>query len=478
VSGLIYDNFLLQNEEAVRLYFDYASELPIIDFHTHLPPAEIATDTRWENITQVWLNGDHYKWRQMRTNGVAERLCTGDATDREKFDAFAGIMPYLLRNPLYHWCHLELARYFQIDDLLLNAETADAVWERSTAVFESGVSARSLIESSNVLAVCTTDDPIDSLEHHAVVAADETFPARVFPTFRPDRALAFADPGVWNGYVDQLAAAADVDIGSYDDLVVALAARHEFFHRAGCRLSDHGLATCLFSPAGEREIRAIFDRVRSGAVPSPTESDQLATALLLETGRLNSDKGWTMQLHIGALRNNNSAMYAELGPDCGFDSIGDRRYAGPLARFLDTLSSAGTLPRTILYNIHSRDTEMLATMLGNFQDGSVPGKMQLGSAWWFLDQKDGMERQLEAISQMGSLHRFVGMVADSRSFLSFSRHEYFRRILCNVLGRDMAEGLLPRDFDLVGGLAGDVCFRNAESFFGFELALGRESTGG
>jgi glucuronate isomerase len=469
VNGLIHENFLLQNDEAVRLYFDHAAELPIIDFHTHLPPAEIAADTHWENITQVWLNGDHYKWRQMRTNGVAERFCTGDATDREKFDAFAGIVPYLLRNPLYHWCHLELARYFQIDDLLLSAETADAVWERSTAVFQSGLSARSLIETSNVLAVCTTDDPIDSLEHHAVVAADETFNARVFPTWRPDRVVAFADPGPWNGYVDQLAAVADVEIGSYDDLIVALTARHDFFHRAGCRLSDHGLATCLFSQAGEQEIRAIFDRVRSGAMLSAAECDQLATALLLELGRLNSDKGWTMQLHVGALRNNNSAMFAELGPDCGFDSIGDRRFAEPLARFLDTLSSAGTLPRTILYNIHPRDTEMLATMLGNFQDDSVPGKMQLGSAWWFLDQKDGMERQLEAISQMGSLRRFVGMVADSRSFLSFSRHEYFRRILCNVLGRDMAEGLLPRDFDLVGGLVEDVCFRNAASFFGFEL---------
>ena len=469
MSGLIHERFLLQSEEAVRLYFGYAAELPIIDFHTHLPPAEIAADARWENITQVWLNGDHYKWRQMRTNGVAERFCTGMATDREKFDAFAGIVPYLLRNPLYHWCHLELARYFQIDDLLLSADTAGAVWERSLAVFQSGVSARSLIETSNVLAVCTTDDPIDSLEHHAAAAADETFNARVFPTWRPDRAMALADPGSWNGYVDQLAAASDVDIASYDDFIAALTARHDFFHRAGCRLSDHALATCFFSPAGEREIRSLFDRVRSGAVLSPTERDQLATALLLELGRMNSDKGWTMQVHIGALRNNNSAMFAELGSDCGFDSIGDRRYAEPLARFLDTLSSAGTLPRTILYNINPRDTEMLASMLGNFQDGCVPGKMQLGSAWWFLDQKDGMERQLEAISQMGSLRRFVGMVADSRSFLSFSRHEYFRRILCNVLGSDMAAGLLPRDFDLVGGLVEDVCFRNAASFFGFEL---------
>jgi glucuronate isomerase len=469
VSGLIHERFLLQSDEAVRLYFDFAAELPIIDFHTHLPPAEIATDACWENITQVWLNGDHYKWRQMRANGVAERFCTGDASDREKFDAFARIVPYMLRNPLYHWCHLELARYFQIDDLLLSAETAGAAWDRSTAMLRGGISARSLIERSKVLAVCTTDDPIDSLEHHAAVAADERFNPRVFPTFRPDRVLAFDDPGSWNGYVDRLAAVANVEIGTYDNLITALTTRHDFFHRAGCRLSDHGLATCPFSPAGERGTRAVFSRLRSGAVLSAAESDQLATALLLELGRMNSEKGWTMQLHIGALRNNNSAMFAELGRDSGFDSIGDRRYAEPLARFLDTLNSPGTLPRTILYNINPRDSEMLATMIGSFQDGSVPGKMQLGSAWWFLDQHDGIERQLEAVSQMGSLRRFVGMVADSRSFLSFSRHEYFRRILCNVLGREMAAGLLPRDFDLVGGLVEDVCFRNAASFFGFEL---------
>ncbi len=472
MSGLIHERFLLHNDEAVRLYFDYAAELPIIDFHTHLPAAEIAADAGWGNITQVWLYGDHYKWRQMRTNGIAERFCTGSATDREKFDAFAGIVPYLLRNPLYHWCHLELARYFRIDDLLLSAATADEVWERTATVLQGGLSVRSLIEASNVLALCTTDDPIDSLEHHAAVAADETIRARVFPTWRPDRVLGFADPGAWNGYVDRLAAAADVEVVRYDDLIAALAVRHEVFHRAGCRLSDHGLATCFFAPAGAAEIRAIFDRVRSGAAISVAECDQLATALLLELGRMNSEKGWTMQLHIGALRNNNSVMSAELGPDTGFDSMGDRRYAEPLARFLDTLNSAGALPRTILYNINPRDTEMLATMIGNFQDGSVPGKMQLGSGWWFLDQKDGIERQLEALSQLGSLRRFVGMVADSRSFLSFSRHEYFRRVLCNVLGGDMAAGLLPRDFDLVGALVADVCYRNAASFFGFELPSG------
>jgi glucuronate isomerase len=477
MKGLIHERFLLQSEEAARLYFDYADALPIIDYHTHLSPADIAADVRWENISQVWLGGDHYKWRQMRANGIAERFCTGDATDREKFDAFAGIVPYLLRNPLYHWCHLELARYFQIDDLLLSAETADEVWERSSAVFRNGLSARSLIEASGVLALCTTDDPIDSLEHHGTVAADETFGARLFPAWRPDRVLAVADPGSWNAYLDRLAAVADVEIGTFDDLIVALTVRQNVFHRAGCRLSDHALATCLFSPASAREVRALFDRLRSGAVLSAAERDQLTTALLLELGRLYSEKGWTMQLHIGALRDVNSAMFAELGRDCGFDSMGDRPCAEPLARFLDALASAGNLPRTILYSVNPGDTEMLASVLGSFEDGSVPGKMQVGSAWWFLDQKDGIERQLEAISQIGSLRRFVGMVADSRSFLSFTRHEYFRRILCNLLGADMAAGLLPRDFDLVGDLVQDVCFRNAASFFGFDLPerrVGRE----
>ena len=469
MSALIHDKFLLQSEEAARLYFDYAADLPIIDYHTHLPPAEIAADVRWENISQVWLNGDHYKWRQMRANGIAERFCTGDATDRQKFDAFAGVMPYLLRNPLYHWCHLELARYFQIDDLLLGPETAGEVWERTSAVFRNGLSARSLIQSSHVLALCTTDDPVDSLEHHAKVAADETFETRLLPTWRPDRVLAVGDPGPWNRYLDRLADVADVEIRSWDDLIAALTARRDAFHRAGCRLSDHALAAALFTPASVHEVKTLFDRLRSGTVLSAAERDQLTTALLLELGRLYREKGWTMQLHIGALRNTNSGMFAALGSDCGYDAMGDRRYAEPLAQFLNALGSAGNLPRTILYNVNPRDNEMLASMLACFEDGSVPGKMQLGSAWWFMDQKNGMERQLEAVSQIGSLRRFVGMVADSRSFLSFTRHEYFRRILCNLLGNDMAAGLLPRDFDLVGDLVQDVCFRNAASYFGFDL---------
>ena len=469
MNGLIHERFLLQTDEASRLYFDYAEGLPIIDFHTHLPPAEIAADVSWENISQVWLNGDHYKWRQMRANGIDERFCTGDASDREKFDAFAGIVPYLLRNPLYHWCHLELARYFGIDDLLLSTKTADEVWERSVAVFQDGLSARSLIEDSQVLAVCTTDDPIDSLEHHRKLAADESFSPRLLPAWRPDRVLAVADSDSWNAYIDRLAEAAEVEIDDFDALIHALTIRRDVFHSAGCRLSDHALAAGLFAPAAAQDVRTLFDRLRSGAGLTASEGDQLATAILLELGRLYREKGWTMQLHIGAVRNINSTMFARLGPDCGYDSMGDRVYAEPLARFLDALNTAGNLPRTILYNVNPRDTEMLASMLFSFEDGSMPGKMQLGSAWWFLDQKDGIERQLEAVSQIGSLRRFVGMVADSRSFLSFSRHEYFRRILCNILGSDMAQGLLPRDFELVGALVQDVCFHNAATYFGFDL---------
>lgn len=474
MSGLIHERFLLQTDEAVRLYEEHAAGQPIIDFHTHLPPAEVALDRRWENLSQVWLNGDHYKWRQMRTNGVAERFCTGAATDREKFDAFAGILPYLLRNPLYHWCHLELARYFGIDDLLLSRETADEVWERTCEAFRRGLSARSLIARSNVLAFCTSDDPVDSLEFHQRVAADPTFAARMLPTWRPGRLLALADAPAWNAYLDELGAVADVEIASFDDLVVALRARRDVFHAAGCRLADHALAGGLFAPATPRELRSLFDRLRSGTPLGAAERDQLATALLLELGGLYSERGWTMQLRVGALRDVNRAMFAVLGPDTGYDAIGDPSYAEPLARLLDALQSAGSLPRTILYNVNPRDNEMLASLVGCFQDGTVPGKIQLGAAWWFLDQKDGIERQLEALSQLGSLRRFVGMVGDSRSFLSFARHEYFRRVLCNLLGSDMAAGLLPRDFGLVGALVEDVCFRNAERFFGFELP-GRES---
>lgn len=424
-------------------------------------------DKTWENLSQVWLNGDHYKWRQMRTNGIAERYCTGDATDREKYDKFAGIMPYLLRNPLYHWSHLELARYFEIDDCVLSPETADEIWDRVQVKFDMGLSARKLMRDSGVKLVCTTDDPADSLEHHLSMQREGS-DIRMLPAWRPDNAMAIGDPQTFNIYLDRLASVADMAIDSYDALIAALRKRHDFFHEMGCRISDHGLNFCFYLPVGEETVSRIFDKLRAGKQVSPQEDEQFKTAMMLEFGRMDSEKGWTQQLHLGALRGVNTRMLKEIGPDTGFDSIGDWSYAEKLGSFLNALNSERALPKTILYNLNPRDNEVLATMIGNFQDGSVIGKMQMGSGWWFLDQKDGMERQIEALSQMGSLSRFVGMVTDSRSFLSYTRHEYFRRILCNILGEDMAKGFVPRDFDLVGRMVRDISYNNAMVYLGFD----------
>ncbi len=467
MKRFITENFMLLSDEAVRLYHEYAEGLPIIDYHCHLPPEEVAQDKSWENIAQVWLNGDHYKWRQMRTNGIAEHYCTGEASDREKFDAFASIMPYLLRNPIYHWSHLELARYFGIDDCVLSPETADAIWDRTKVAFDAGISARQLMRDSRVRVVCTTDDPADTLEHHRAVKADG-FEVQMLPTWRPDKAMAVEDPAAYKAYLERLGASADMEINGFEALVAALRKRHDVFHEVGCRLSDHGLGTCWFRPATATQVSEIFDQVLAGGMLSEEEIEQFKTAMLLEFGRMDAEKGWTKQLHFGAMRNNNTRMFKQLGPDTGFDSIADWRYAEPLSRYLDALNSEDALPKTILYNLNPRDNEVLATMLGNFQDGSVAGKMQFGSGWWFLDQKDGMERQIEALSQLGSLSRFVGMLTDSRSFLSYTRHEYFRRILCNVLGRDMRDGLIPYDFELVGRMVADISYHNAANYFGFE----------
>jgi glucuronate isomerase len=475
VSRFIHEDFLLHNDEGVRLYHEYAERLPVIDFHTHLSPAAVAQDRTWENLTRIWLEEDHYKWRQMRANGVAERYCTGDAPDRDKFDQFAETMPHLLRNPLYHWCHLELARYFRIDDVLLSPQTAEEIWQRTRVVLESELSARSLLQASRVQVLCTTDDPVDSLEFHAAVASDPSLPVRMLPTWRPDRVLVTSSADAFNNYLDRLARLADVDLSRYTDLVAALRDRHDFFHANGCRLSDRGLSTFCFSPAGANAIETIFGKLRSGRTVAAEEAEQIRTALLLDLARMDAEKGWTTQMHIGALRNPNAVQYARLGPDTGFDAMGELSHAEPLSRYLDTLNSEGALPRTIVYNVHPRDTELLVSLLGSFEDGLTVGKMQLGSAWWFLDHIDGIERHLEAVSQIGSLRRFVGMVTDSRSFLSFSRHEYFRRILCNLLGRDMAGGLLPRDFGLVGCLVEDVCHRNAARYLGFDLPAAIEA---
>jgi glucuronate isomerase len=465
----ITENFLLQNDCAARLYHEYARRLPILDYHCHLPPQQIAEDHRFANMAEIWLSGDHYKWRAMRANGVPERLCTGDASDWEKFLAWAETVPKTLRNPLYHWTHLELNRPFGIRDRLLCPETARGIWEACNArLAEDGFTCRGIMRQMDVVLVCTTDDPADDLAAHMALAADHTFPIRVLPTFRPDKAVAAESPAALNAWLDRLGAAARIEVRDFSSYLDALRQRHEFFHSCGCRLSDHGLETMCAEDYTEAEIRGIFARLRAGKSVAPDDVVKFKSAMLYEFAVLDCAKGWTQQFHLGALRNNNSRMFQAIGPDAGFDSIGDARIARPLARFLDRLDREGRLAKTILYNLNPADNEVLATMIGNFQDGSVPGKMQLGSGWWFLDQKDGMERQMLSLSNQGLLSRFVGMVTDSRSFLSYTRHEYFRRVLCNLLGTEMEQGLLPNDFDLIGGLVRDVCFYNAARYFGFE----------
>jgi glucuronate isomerase len=462
----IKDDFVLETEAAKKLYHGYAEDMPIIDYHCHLNPKEIAEDKKWDNITQVWLGGDHYKWRAMRSNGVDEKYCTGDASDREKFQKFAETMPYLLRNPMFHWCHLELARYFDIDDVILNGDTAQEVWDRANEKLKN-MSARQLMVDSKVKLVCTTDDPADSLEYHKALAA-EGFEVKVLPTWRPDKAMAI-DKDFYLDYLKSLGKAAGFDITDFAGLVKAIEVRHQYFHDAGCRLSDHGLDTFYASEYTEEEAAAILAKAMKGQAVTVEEADKFKTAMMVLFGRLDADNNWTKQLHVGALRNNNSRLFGKLGPDTGFDSIDDQNIARPLSAYLNLLDREAKLPKTILYNLNPRDNEVIATMLGNFQDGTVAGKIQMGSGWWFLDQMDGMERQMEALSQLGLLRRFVGMLTDSRSFLSYTRHEYFRRILCNILGRDMERGLIPEDYELVGAMVKEISYLNAKEYFGFDL---------
>jgi glucuronate isomerase len=462
------DDFLLTTKTAERLYHEYAAREPIIDYHCHLSPALIAANHQFANLTQIWLGGDHYKWRAMRGNGVPERYCTGDASDWEKFEMWARTVPFTLRNPLYHWTHMELKRPFGIANRLLDGTTAREIYEQCNAKLAlPEFSTQGLLRQFSVLVVCTTDDPVDDLQAHRAHAANAAATTRLLPTWRPDKAMMLDDVAAWNLWLDKLATAAAVSIASFDDLLAALQARHDFFHQMGCRISDHGLECIPAEPYTEQEIRAAFAQARRGSAPSPRERDQLGSALLYELALMDHRAGWTQQLHLGAMRNNNTRMLRTLGPDTGFDSIGDFSQAQALARFLDRLDAGNRLCKTILYNLNPADNEVLATMLGNFQDGSCPGKLQLGAAWWFLDQKDGMERQLGALSALGLLSRFVGMLTDSRSFLSYSRHEYFRRLLCNLLGRDVEDRLLPSDLGLLGNLVRDICFRNARDYFGF-----------
>jgi len=463
-AAFIHDDFLLDSPAAVELYHRWAAPEPILDFHNHLPPRELAEDRRWENLTQLWLAGDHYKWRVMRANGIPEERITGGASDWEKFEAFAATVPKCLRNPMYHWCALELQRNFGIGTLLSPA-TARSIWDEANEKLVS-LSARSLCAQSNVVMLCTTDDPVDSLEHHRACAADPACGLGVFPAWRPDRGMQFDDPAALNAWVARLEAAADVGIGdSWSAYREALQRRHDVFAGHGCRLSDHGNDTFYADAYTDAEVQAAFARVRAGAALTPVESARLKSAFLHEGAGMDHASGWTQQFHYGPLRNANTRLFRQVGPDAGCDSIGAPGDARALARFLDRLDQSGRLAQTILYNIHPGDNEMVASMIGNFQDGPGPGKMQMGSGWWFNDQLDGMRRQLEALSQLGLLSRFVGMLTDSRSFLSFTRHEYFRRLLCQILGRDMEAGLIPRDFELVGGMIADICFRNARDYF-------------
>lgn len=462
----IHDDFLLTTRTARRLYHEFAAPEPIFDYHCHLSPRDLAEDRQFGNLFEIWLEGDHYKWRAMRSNGVSERFCTGDATPLEKFKAWAATVPHTLRNPLYHWTHLELLRYFGISELL-NESNAERIWhEVNEQLASPEFSTRGILKRFRVATLCTTDDPADDLADHATLRSSAPG-TEVWPAFRPDSALAVNRPQAFTRWLQRLEAACQMEIRSLPALLEALRKRGEFFHQRGCRLSDHGLERCYAEPCSETEAAAIFAAALEGQEASPAEHARYASFVMLFLGRFYAEKGWTMQLHLGALRNNNSRLRNQLGPDTGFDSIGDFPQARALASYLDRLDSAGALPRTILYNLNPADSYAFATMLGNFQDGSIPGKIQLGSGWWFLDQKEAMEWQLNALSNLGLLSRFVGMVTDSRSFMSYPRHEYFRRVLCNLLGREVEAGELPDDVALVGGLVRNICHENARSYFGF-----------
>ena len=460
------EDFLLQTQTAKTLYHQYAEDMPIYDYHCHLPVRDIAENKKFENLTQIWLYGDHYKWRALRANGVKEKLITGNGSDFEKFQAWAATVPKTLCNPLYQWTHLELKRYFGIEGKLLDANTAKEIYDTCTEMLQTDAfSTQSIMQKMNVRVVCTTDDPTDSLEYHQQLKENQNFPVLVLPAFRPDKAMAVESPASFNDWVDQLAAAADTEITNYETYMTALHQRHDFFHKTGCRLSDHGIEQPYAQNYTETQIRRIFDKVRSGKTLEKSEVRQFKSAMLIELAVMDAEKSWVQQFHLGVLRNTNTRAMQHIGPDTGFDTIGDFEIGKPLARFLDRLENRGKLTKTILYVVNPRDNELIAAMTGNFQDGSIPGKIQFGSAWWYNDQKDGMEHQITALANMGLLSRFVGMLTDSRSFLSYPRHEYFRRVLCNLLGRDVENGELPDDPELIGSTIKDICYNNAVSYF-------------
>ena len=461
------ENFLLTNATAQRLYHEYAKDMPIIDYHNHLPPNEIAEDKQFENITQVWLNGDHYKWRAMRANGVDEKFITGNASDFEKFQKWAATVPYTLRNPLYHWTHLELQRYFGITDIL-NADSAKKVYDETSGMLQSGeYSVRGLLEKMNVKVICTTDDPLDDLKFHQQIKKDN-WSAKVLPAFRPDKAMNVDDSPTFNNYLTGLEKAADTSISTYNDYIAAMKKRHDYFVANNCSVSDHGLEEIYAEDYTTTEIAGIFAKIRSGGDLSLEEKKKFRSAMLVNFAEWDWEKGFVQQYHLGALRNNNSRMLKQLGPDTGWDSIGDFSQGKALSKFLDRLDKNNTLAKTIIYNLNPADNEIFATMVGNFNDGTAVGKIQWGSSWWFLDQKDGITKQINALSNMGLLSRFIGMLTDSRSFLSFPRHEYFRRILCNLFGEEIENGELPNDMAWTGKVIQDICFNNAKNYFNWQ----------
>jgi len=469
MKNFLDENFLLNTKAAQQLYHDYAREMPIIDYHCHLPPQQIAADHQFSNLTQVWLYGDHYKWRAMRTNGVDESYCTGDQPDYEKFLKWAETVPYTLRNPLYHWTHLELQRYFDVKDIL-SSKTAKKIYDTCSEKLQTKeYSVRHLLRKMNVRAVCTTDDPVDSLEHHLRLK-QEGFEIPILPAFRPDNAMNVDNPDNFNAYIRRLEAATNIAISTFNDYLFALENRHDYFASVGCTVSDHGLEEMYSEDFTGWEVEAVFNKVRAGKWLSEIECRKFKSAMLVHFAEWDWEKEWVQQFHLGALRNNNSRMMQRLGADTGWDSIGDFSQGRALAKFLDRLDKEDKLARTIVYNLNPADNELMATMIGNFNDGSIAGKVQYGSAWWFMDQKDGMIRQINALSNMGLLSRFVGMLTDSRSFLSFPRHEYFRRILCNLFGEEITNGELPNDMEWIGKVVKDICYYNAKQYFNFQPA--------
>lgn len=465
MKKFIDENFLLNNKTAEVLYHQYAKDMPVIDYHCHLPPDQIAEDRNFENLTQVWLYGDHYKWRAMRANGIAEEYITGDKSDWEKFEKWAETVPYTLRNPLYHWTHLELQRYFDVYDILSPA-TARKIYDECTAKLQTPeYSVRNLMRKMKVEWVATTDDPIDDLAYHQQIKS-EGFEIKVLPAFRPDKAMQAEDLPALVAYINKLEAVSGLSITDFNSYLAALKNRHDFFAEQGCRVSDHGLEQMYATDYTAEEIDVIFDNIITAKELTETEILQFKSAMLYYFAIWDHEKGWVQQYHLGALRNNNSRLLSSLGPDTGWDSIGDFQQGPMLSKFLNRLDGSNQLTKTILYNLNPADNELMATMIGNFNDGTVAGKIQFGSSWWFLDQKDGMTRQINALSNMGLLSRFVGMLTDSRSFLSYPRHEYFRRLLCNLLGEDVENGELPDDMEWLGKVVKDICFHNAKNYFG------------